>query len=103
MVRRGALALTVLLAASGCVQDIKENRVKSALVDSGLSDELAGCMAHRMAEKLTIGQLRHLQQLSHATKRSVPEFIAVVRQSGDAEAVEVAITSAALCKAGIIR
>jgi hypothetical protein len=100
--RRLVIALS-LIALSGCVQDIKETRVRSALIDGGLSDELAGCMAHRMAQKLTIKQLRGLQRLSNAPRHSIGEFVAALRQNGDADAVEVTLSSAALCKTGFIR
>ncbi|MEO5598002.1 MAG: hypothetical protein ABIQ66_05220 [Novosphingobium sp.] len=100
--RRFAIAL-IFVATSGCVQDIKESRVRSALVDGGLSDELAGCMAHRMAQKLTIKQLRGLQKLNRAPRHSIREFVAALRQNGDADAVEVTLSSAALCKTGFIR
>ncbi len=101
--KRKALILIALLATVGCVQDIKESRVRSALIDGGLSDELAGCMAHRMAHKLTVKQLRGLQRLSNAPRHSIGEFVAVLRQNGDADAIEVTLSSAALCKTGFIR
>ena len=97
-----AIALT-LLATSGCVQQIKESKVKSALVEGGLSDQLAGCMAHRMAAKLTIKQLRSLQKLNRAPRHTISEFVTALRQNGDADAVEVTLSSAALCKTGWIK
>jgi len=100
---RRALLIIALLAASGCVQQIKESRVKSALTEGGLSEPLAGCMAHRMATKLTIHQLRQLQRLNAAPRRTISEFINALRQNGDADAVEVTISSAALCKTGFVR
>ncbi|MGE3692161.1 MAG: hypothetical protein AB7F98_12365 [Novosphingobium sp.] len=100
--RRLAIVL-MLLAASGCVQQIKASRVKSALIDGGLSEQLSGCMADRMASKLTIKQLRSLQKLNRAPRRSISEFVAALRQYGDADAVEVTVSSAALCKTGFIR
>ena len=98
----GALTLA-LLATTGCVQTIKESRVKSALMEGGLSDQLAGCMAHRMAQKLTIKQLRSLQKVNRAPRHSIAEFITALRQNGDADAVEVTLSSAGLCKTGFIR
>ncbi len=98
----GAITLA-LLATTGCVQNIKESRVKSALVEGGLSDQLAGCMAHRMAQKLTIKQLRSLQKVNRAPRHSIAEFITALRQNGDADAVEVTLSSAGLCKTGFIR
>ena len=100
---RRALLLIALLAASGCVQQIKESRVKSALTEGGLSETLAGCMAHRMASKLTIKQLRSLQKVNATRGRTISEFVGALRQHGDADAVEVTISSAALCKTGFVR
>ena len=100
--RRAAL-LIALLAASGCVQQIKESRVRSALTEGGLSEPLAACMAHRMAAKLTIRQLRSLQKVNATRGRTISEFVAALRQNGDADAVEVTLSSAALCKTGFVR
>ena len=100
---RRALLILTLLAASGCVQQIKESRVKSALTEGGLSEPLAACMAHRMASKLSIRQLRSLQRLNAAPRRTISEFVAALRQNGDADAIEVTLSSAALCKTGFVR
>ena len=90
------------MSVTGCVEQIKESRVKTALVEGGLSDPLAGCMAHRMAQKLTIKQLRSLQKVNRAPRHSIGEFIAALRQNGDADAVEVTLSSAGLCKTRFI-
>jgi len=100
---RRVAVLLVLLAATACVQEIKASRVKSALVEGGLSEPLAGCMANRMASKLTIHQLKQLQRLNTAPRRTIVEFVAALRANGDADAIEVTASSAALCKAGLIR
>ena len=92
----------VLPALGGCVQDIKQNRVESALVNAGLSPPLSACMAHRMAEKLTIAQLRRLQALG-IEKRSYYDYVTAVRGVHDPDALEVLASSLVLCKAGIVR
>lgn len=104
MIRRAAAlsALGAALVLSGCVQEIKASRVKSALMDGGLSEPLAGCMAQRMASKLTIHQLKELQRLNAAPRRTIAEFVAALRKNGDADAIEVTLSSAALCKTGWI-
>jgi hypothetical protein len=62
--RRVGLIVAVLgLGLGGCVQDIKQDRVKVALMNTGFSEELSDCMARRMAQKLTIAQLHRLQEL----------------------------------------
>ena len=91
----------VALGLGGCVQDIKQNRVRSALVNAGLPEQLSDCMARRMAEKLSIAQLRRLQALGDE-KRSYRDYLTAVRQVNDPDALEVLIGSAALCKAGLI-
>lgn len=99
--RYRAAFLLAVLALSGCVEEMKESRVKKALINGGLSEQLAGCMAHRMAQKLTIAQLRKLQALA-GPKRGVTDYVAALKRVGDADAVEVTLSSAALCKAGFI-
>jgi len=95
-------AVAALLGLSACVQDMKQNRVEVALVNAGLGQPLSACMARRMAEKLTIAQLRHLQALGVA-KRTYADYVDAVRNVHDPEALEVLVTSLALCKAGLIR
>ncbi len=101
--RRPLILVALLAATTGCVQQIKENTVRSALVEGGLPDGLAGCMAQRMADKLTIKQLRSLQKLNRAPKHTIGEFIAALRQNGDVDAIWVTMSSAALCKTELIR
>jgi hypothetical protein len=95
-----ALALlAVSLALSGCVERIAESRVRSALVDAGLSEQTSTCMAKRMVDRLTIAQLRKLQAL-RGPKRSAAEYVLAVRKVGDAQVLEVTASSAALCATG---
>lgn len=88
-----------LLSLSGCVEKIAESKVRSALVDAGLSDGISTCMARRMVDRLTIGQLRKLRALQ-GPKRSIPEYVDAVRRVGDREVLEVTASSAALCATG---
>ncbi len=76
--------------------------VKSAMVDAGLNESDAGCMAERMTDSLSLGQLQKLKQFK-GEKRSLFDYVAAVRRIGDTEAVEVTATSAALCTAGLAR
>ncbi len=92
-------ALSATLLTTGCVSKIAYPRVKSALLDAGLSDRNAACMAGRMTDKLTIGQLHKLEQLS-GEKRSLADYVNAVRRVGDAEALAVTASSAALCTTG---
>ena len=103
--RIAALAVALALLA-GCVERIAESRVRSALVDAGLSDRNADCMAGRMVDRLTIAQLRKLESLkARAGEREKPvtigEYVERVRRVGDAEVVAVTASSAGLCAVGL--
>lgn len=98
--------LAMALAAGGCVQTIAESRVRSALVEAGLSDRNADCMAGRMVDRLTIGQLKKLEALkARAGEREKPvtiaQYVERVRRVGDAEVVAVTASSAGLCAVGL--
>ena len=81
--------------------DVEGNRVKVALLNAGLPEPLSDCMARRMAQKLTIAQLHRLQALG-GPKQSWADYVYSVRQVHDPDALEVLVSSAALCKAGLI-
>ena len=99
MRRTVLMAALLAAAASGCVSKLAYGRVKSALVESGLSDANASCMAERMTDKLTILQLRKLQAL-RGEKRSLSDYVAAVRKVNDPEVLAVTATSAAVCASG---
>jgi hypothetical protein len=92
--------LAAALLTSGCVEKLAKGRVKSALVDSGLSEPNAECMAERMTDRLTIGQLRKLQALQ-GDRKTLSQYVAAVRKVGDAEVIAVTASSAALCATGL--
>lgn len=95
------LAATLLASAGGCTPaKLAEGRVKSALVDAGLSDSNASCMAERMTDRLSIGQLKRLQALQ-GPKRGLSAYVATVKRLGDADLLGVTTSSAALCTIGL--
>ena len=96
------LPVGIALVSAGCVEAIAESRVRSALLDSGLSVANADCMAERMVDRLSIAQLRKLQKLK-GEKRSLGDYVNAVRRVGDAEALAVTASSAALCGTGLAR
>jgi hypothetical protein len=98
---RYAIAIA-LLATTACAQTIAESRVRSALIEAGLSEANADCMAERMVDRLTIDQLRKLEALK-GVRRSVPDFLAAVGRVGDSEVIAVTASSAALCTSGLAR
>ena len=94
------------LIVGGCVQQIAEDRVGSALLKAGLSERNAACMAERMVDRLTIAQLRKLESLRGAPgepvrPRTLRQFVDRVRAVGDNEVIAVTTTSAALCATGL--
>lgn len=94
-----ALAAVALLAA-GCA--VPEARLRTGLVNAGLPRPLAACMAERMAERLSLMQLRRIGDLPRATSSvSVQQFLHRVRSLGDAQILGVSSSSAALCAVGL--
>lgn len=104
--------LLVLLLAGGAVytglaNPLVEAQVKGALVQSGIGEKRAACMAERMVDRLTIGQLWKLRQ-GMAPQEGEPEegfglgeLVKRLRRVKDGEAVAVLTTSAGLCAIGI--
>jgi len=75
-------------------------QVKSAMVEAGMSEANAACMANRMTDRLSLIQLNKLRKLK-SEKRTLFDYVAAVRKVGDAEAIEVTASSAALCASGL--
>jgi len=96
------LWLSVLGAMSlaGCATP--ETRVRSALVNAGLSKPIAGCMAERMVDRLSLAQLNSLRGLGKLRKSdprdvSFNEFVKRTRSLQDPEIVGVVSSSGAIC------
>ena len=53
-----------------------------------------------MTDKLSLGHLKKLRALKSAN-RSLREFVSAVRRVGDPRAVQVTVSSAALCSTGL--
>ena len=104
---RLSLPLVAALLLSGCATAIAESRVESALRGAGLGDRTSSCMAGRMVDRLTIDQLRRLEQLRQpsgsAQEASVADYLDRVRRVGDPEVISVTASSAALCASGLAR
>jgi hypothetical protein len=56
-------------------------------------------MAHRMADQLTISQLRKLETLQ-GPRRSVIDYLAAVHRIHDSQVIRVTISSSAICVSG---
>ena len=89
----------LLLASSLSACSLPETRLRAGLVEAGLPEPLAACMAERMADRLSLMQLRRLADLNQAGRaRDLPEFLHRVRSLRDPEIWTVTSTSAALCQ-----
>lgn len=99
--RAAVLALACVLAACA-PSKLAYGQVKSAMIDAGLSEPNAACMATRMTDRLSLIQLNKLKQL-RGEKQSVADYVAAVRRVGDAEALSVTASSAALCATGLAK
>ena len=105
------LVLIIALGAgvlfSGLANPLVEMQVKSALVESGIAEKRAACIAERMVDRLSIGQLWKLRQ-GMAAQEGEPEsgyglgeLVKRLDRVGDGEAVAVLSPSAGLCAIGI--
>ncbi len=100
--KRIALIGSLALVSACTPSKLAYGQVKSAMMDAGLSEPNSACMAERMTDRLSLGQLQKLKQLK-GDKRSLYDYVAAVRRVGDAEAIEVTASSAALCATGLAR
>ena len=90
----------VVILAACSPSKLAFGQVKSAMIEAGLSERNSACMATRMTDRLSLIQLNKLRQLK-GDKRSLFDYVAAVRKVGDAEAIEVTASSAALCASGL--
>ena len=98
---RCAWLLILPFALGGCVDRIAEHKVRTALIDAGLAPATSDCMARRMVDRLSISQLRKLQALQ-GEKRSVMDYVAVVRRVGDPQVFQVTAAAGAVCATGLV-
>jgi hypothetical protein len=92
------VAASLLLA--GC--SLPEQRVRNGLINAGLRPPVAGCMAERMVDRLSLLQLKRLGSLSNFKGkdwREIPmdEFLHNVRSLKDPEIIAVTTTSGFAC------
>ena len=102
------LALLIGIAVqTGLAKPVVQWRVEAALLDSGMSDNRAECMAGRMVDRLSVWQLYELQQGmaprdgEAEQADGLGELIKRLRRGTDTETVAVVTTSAGLCAIGI--
>lgn len=93
-------ALIAVLALSACATP--ETRVRTALIDAGLPKPIAGCMADRMVDRLSLIQLNRLGGLKKLRDRdiqkiSIDEFLKRTRSLQDPEILGVVTSSGLIC------
>ena len=98
--KRIALVSITLLALSACATP--ETRVRTALMDAGLSQPIAACMADRMVDRLSLIQLNKLNGLKKlrgqdVRKITVEEFLRRTRALQDPEILGVTTSSGLIC------
>ena len=94
------IAVTSVLALSACATP--ETRVRTALMDAGLSKPIASCMADRMVDRLSLLQLNRLSGLKKLRgqdmrKITVDEFLKRTRSLQDPEILGVVGSSGLIC------
>ena len=94
--------LMCVIALAGCASIPPQSRLRAGLIDAGLSPPMAGCMAQRMADRLSITQLRRLQSLASLRSAdmgamSVDRFLHKVRALQDPEIFAVSSRAAIGC------
>jgi hypothetical protein len=94
------IPLAAILALSACASP--ESRVRTGLINAGISPPIAACMAERLVDHLSISQLRRLQSV--ATLRgqrigdlTVSQLLERARALNDPEIVSVVTTAAFRC------
>jgi hypothetical protein len=98
--------VAALAISTGAVDYVVEWRVKTGLAGAGVAEKRAACMAARMVDRLSIMQLRKLQNMEAqdgdaAKPTGLGDYIKRVRRVGDDEVIAVTGSSAALCAVGI--
>ena len=94
------IAALPLLALGACATP--ESRVRTALLDAGLPRPVATCMAQRMVDRLSLGQLQKLSRLSGLGERqigqmTIREFVRQTAALGDPEILGVVTTAGLGC------
>lgn len=102
--KRTVLLLTATFGLAACATP--ETRLRTGLMDAGLSPSMSACMADRMVNELSIIQLRKLQSLKGLKKRdardlSVNEFVHRVRALRDPEILGETTRAAGACALGL--
>lgn len=91
-----------LLRDDGLLEQVSGARVEQALIDNGVPEDMAGCMAPRLVDRLDLEQLRKLERLApqegeEDLPASMGEAMARLRRVDDREAVGAVVSTAGGC------
>ncbi len=97
-------ALAMIMVLAGCASP--ETRIRTALVDAGLSKPVASCMAGRMVDRLSLMQLNKLRGLGKLQDKkfrqlNIEEFVKRTKALQDPEILGVVTSSAMICSVGL--
>ncbi len=97
---RLSIALMLICSLAACATP--ETRVKRGLMSAGLSEPISACMAERMVDRLTLGQLNKLNGLGKLRQQkpgdiSFNEFAKRTKSLRDPEIVGVVTSSGLIC------
>jgi len=101
LARRSAAVLPpLLLLLAGCATP--ETRLRQGLIEAGLSEPVAACMAGHMAERLSTAQLAQLRSLRNlrdrdASQTSYAQLMHDVRALRDPQILSVTTSAAVRC------
>jgi hypothetical protein len=71
---RKLLMVGLTLALAGCTTMSPEAKVRTRLIEAGLSRPMASCMAERLVDRLSMQELHRLGSLSKLGTRNVGEM-----------------------------
>lgn len=91
----------LLLAVAGCATT-KQAQVRSALLDAGLSEPMANCMAEPLGSELSVGQLKSLQRVAKLAntspaRMSQKQIMDLLKRDLDPETVGVVVRAGIGC------
>ena len=99
--------LVAIALQTGLARPLVKAQVESSLLESGLSEKRADCMAGRMVDRLSVWQLYNLRSAMAPREGETEhvngfrDLVNRLRRADDNEAVAVVSTSAGLCAIGI--
>ena len=101
---RSFLVIAALLTLASCATP--ESQLRDGLARAGLSPAISRCMAGRMVDRLSIGQLLKLRSLGRLGERamgelSAAEFLHRVRALKDPEILAVSSSALGRCALGL--